>query len=63
MNHFSPLLDVDLANKLWIEEEVVFLDMEVLEMPHTLKMETTIFIIILRTHCGDKQLQQLQTTW
>ncbi len=41
----------------------MFLDMEVLEMPHTLKMETTIFIIILRTHCGDKQLQQLQTTW
>ncbi len=36
----------------------MFLDMEVnmevLEMPHTLKMETTIFIIVLRTHCGDK---------
>jgi hypothetical protein len=60
MKHFSPLLDVDLANKLWIEEEAMFLDMEVdvevLEKPHTLKMETTILIIIFKTHYGDKQL-------
>jgi hypothetical protein len=60
MKHFPPLLDIDLANKLSTEKEVVFLDMEVhvevLDKLHTLKMETTILINILKTHHGDQTI-------
>jgi hypothetical protein len=51
MKHF----DTNLEDKLSTNGEVVFLDMdvEVLDKPHALKMETTILKIIIRTHKDD----------
>jgi hypothetical protein len=53
--HFSPLFNAKLEDKLSINGEIVFLDMdvEVLDKSHALKMETKIFKIIIRTHYGD----------
>jgi hypothetical protein len=53
--HFSPFFDANLEDKLSTNGEVVFLDMdvEVLDKPHALKMETTILKIIIITHKDD----------